>query len=294
MSKPGRKIAPERCLEQVLAQWRQWRCNPPLPGAPHLLHKLDGGLSNHNYLVSASSQQWVVRIDGVNPLHHGLNRQLEFRTLQEAAQAGVAPTPCYFNPELGALVYRYLAADDEQSMSVEELAGLCRAIHTLPPRHQRLDLEARARRYLGLIERAGKQLPDAGITETLIGLFRRYHNAPLVLCHNDLLPANLLRSGDRLRALDWEYAAMGNPWFDLAVAGDGQNYDNRDYANFLGAYLGHPPGAQDWLQLGHHRAIYRYIELLWHLVESSPEHNSEILDSATPQLHELLNGLDTG
>ncbi|MFM8527288.1 MAG: phosphotransferase, partial [bacterium] len=38
-----------------------------------------------------------------------------------------------------------------------------------------------------------------------------------VFTHNDLLPANLIRSSDgALHLLDWDYAGMGNRFFDLA------------------------------------------------------------------------------
>ena len=291
MNRQVKSPSPERSLEQTLAQWRHWRCEPPLPGAPHLERKLSGGLSNHNFLVSAAAQQWVVRIDGVNPLHHGLNRQVEYRTLQMAAQAGIAPSPCYFNPELGALVYRYLPADEEQSLAPAELARLCRAIHSLPPRRQRLDLEARARRYLGLIERAGKNLPANALVEAVGSITSLCQDGAQVLCHNDLLPANLLRSNGCLMALDWEYSAMGNPWFDLAVAGDGQGYGSRDFSHFLEAYLGHTPGEQESMQLKRHQVIYRYIEMLWHLAEADPAQAEEVLASGSRQVSIQLDGL---
>ena len=38
---------------------------------------------------------------------------------------------------------------------------------------------------------------------------------PMVLGHNDLLNANLLHDGS-VRILDWEYAGMADPFFDLA------------------------------------------------------------------------------
>ena len=37
-----------------------------------------------------------------------------------------------------------------------------------------------------------------------------------VPCHNDLLNANFLDDGERLRIVDWEYAGMGDRFFDLA------------------------------------------------------------------------------
>ena len=39
--------------------------------------------------------------------------------------------------------------------------------------------------------------------------------APLTTCHNDLLNANFLRDGDHTWIVDYEYAGMGDPFFDL-------------------------------------------------------------------------------
>ena len=41
--------------------------------------------------------------------------------------------------------------------------------------------------------------------------------APIDLrpCHNDLLNANFIDDGARIRIIDWEYAGMGDPFFDL-------------------------------------------------------------------------------
>ena len=35
-------------------------------------------------------------------------------------------------------------------------------------------------------------------------------------CHNDLLNANFIDDGRRIRIVDWEYAGMGDVFFDLA------------------------------------------------------------------------------
>src|SRR6185436_4205870 len=39
--------------------------------------------------------------------------------------------------------------------------------------------------------------------------------APLTTCHNDLLNANFLLEGDHTWIVDYEYAGMGDPFFDL-------------------------------------------------------------------------------
>ncbi|TMB53407.1 MAG: hypothetical protein E6J50_00515, partial [Chloroflexi bacterium] len=46
---------------------------------------------------------------------------------------------------------------------------------------------------------------------------RAFLEAPMELrpCHNDLLNANFIDDGQRIRIVDWEYAGMGDPFFDL-------------------------------------------------------------------------------
>jgi thiamine kinase-like enzyme len=52
------------------------------------------------------------------------------------------------------------------------------------------------------------------------------------LCHNDLQPQNLILGGSVVTVVDWEYSALGNPYFDLG--GLSVNIDlSRDGEAFL-------------------------------------------------------------
>ena len=42
-----------------------------------------------------------------------------------------------------------------------------------------------------------------------------HHPMPLAVCHDDLLNANFLLDGDHVWVVDYEYAGMGDPFFDL-------------------------------------------------------------------------------
>lgn len=57
-------------------------------------------------------------------------------------------------------------------------------------------------------------------------------------CHNDLLLANFIDDGARLWIIDWEYAAMGDVWFDLGnFAMHHQRSDDEERV-LLEAYVG--------------------------------------------------------
>ena len=280
-------------LEQTLAQWRQWQCQPLLSRAPQAAGILGDGISNFSILVG-QERQFVVRIDGINPAANGLNRQAEWHALVAAHQAGIAPGPRYFNPDLGSLVCDYLAHDDAQPQSIDDLASLLRCIHSLPPRHHRLDLQERTRRYEKILEHRRQRLPP-GLTACrpqILGILRELatQSQPQVLCHNDLLRANRFYSNQQLWAIDWEYCAMGSPWYDLAVVAGGDALDELQTRALLLAYLGREADAQEWQLLRSYCCIYRYIELLWYL---SQQKSPPQRDFITRRIAALTSQLQT-
>ena len=58
----------------------------------------------------------------------------------------------------------------------------------------------------------------------------------LVPCHNDLLNANFLDDGS-VRIVDWEYAGMGDRFFDLANFSVNHEFDVDDDRRLLRAYF---------------------------------------------------------
>jgi thiamine kinase len=306
-------------LEHTLGQWRRWQCDPPLPAAPEMVTVMTRGLSNYSVLVEVgrpsvgrpsvgrpsvgrhptgerpAEQRYVVRIDGINPAANGINRQAEWRILQSAHSAGLAPQPRYFNPELGSMVCDYLPADEQQPQAIAEVAGLLRGIHQLPPRHHRLELAERIMGYEKQLEHRGK--PPIGelaqYRDQLPELLERINaqGQPVVLCHNDLLQANRIYSGNRLWAIDWEYSAMGNPWFDLAVTATGDSFDGAGRLEFLETYLQRPASADDHLQLQLHSCVYRYLEILWYQAVEHPDLDEQALQSRLALLGASLEEL---
>ncbi len=257
-------------LEHTLAQWTQWHCDPPLTSAPAVVAVLTAGVSNFSVLVQ-SGPRFVVRIDGINPAANGLNRQSEWRALQSAHSENLAPRPCYFNPALGSLVCDYLTPNEQQTLCITQLADLLRGIHRLPARHSRLDLAERILRYEKQLEHRGQGLsaPLARCREPVLRMLDDINRRPqpAVLCHNDLLQTNRIYSGGRLWAIDWEYCAMGSPWYELAVVITGDSLHTEQADALLLAYLGRTANSAERLELRQHSCVYRYLELLWYLAQ---------------------------
>lgn len=278
-------------LAQTLAQWRHWDCDPVLPQAPQPAALLGAGLSNVSVLVEAG-RRFVVRIDGIDPAVHSLSRQGEWHSLGAASLAGLAPRPRYFNPELGSLVCDYLEPDPRQPLVIADIARLLRRIHQLPPRHQRLDLPER---LLGYEKRLAQRAPArARQLESYQTAVRARLASALevrcqaVHCHHDLLRANRLYSGGRLFALDWEYSAMGNPWYDLAVVMAGDSLSAQDADLLLETYLGRPAAAAERSLVTNFGCVYRYLEIMWYLVQGHPALDDTSLQEKLQCLEEQL------
>jgi thiamine kinase len=278
-------------LEQTLAQWPHWHCEPALTEAPTIVAVMTPGISNFSVLV-ASGQRFVVRIDGVNPAANGLNRQTEWRALEAARLAGLAPTPRYFNPELGSLVCDYLSPDENQALCIADVAALLRNIHQLPARHCRLDLAERMLRYeKQLAHRNPNQSPlltdvRGPVLALLDSIIQQSH--PVALCHNDLLQANRIYSAGQLWAIDWEYCAMGSPWYDIAVVVNGDSLSATQTDELLAAYLGRPATSAEQLTLHQYGCVYRYLEILWYQTQDKPGLQPAALASKLTALESAL------
>jgi thiamine kinase-like enzyme len=174
-----------------------------------------------------------------------------------------------------------------------DIAGLLRAIHSLPARHHRLDL---AERMLCYEKRLAHRAPTRSarlatlrpaIMDLLEGAADRHQ--PAVLCHNDLLRANRVYSGGALFALDWEYSAMGHPLYDLAVVAAGDELDATQVDALLEAYLGRGASAAEQALVAQYGCAYRYLELLWYLAQAHPDLSDAQVERKLAELGQMLN-----
>ena len=239
---------------EALKQWQHWRVRPA--AKPQVIGLLSGGRSNTSLKVSDGQSAWVLRVDGVDPKRLGISRTAEWRTLDHAATSGLAPAPVYFNPSLGVLICEFCEPDVEATQTIDSLATLLRAIHTLPPVKLRLDPLQRARRYLEAL--GERELPTA-----LVEACNALEPRTPVLCHNDLLAANRLASGGQWLAIDWEYVAMGDPLFDLAVIIEGDGLTEDAAQALHSAWLGDAPDTGEQDRLAQQRIVYRELAGLW-------------------------------
>ena len=200
---------------------------PELAGRELTLTPLSGGITNRNFRVDATgtSDRWVIRLAGNDTHLLGISREVEHAATVAAAGIGVGPEVTAFIRPEGYLVTRFIvgsAVSDEAVRRPETLrrvADSLRRIHDGPAIPGLFVPLRICDAYRALAAERGVPIPAKYHEAAAIG--RRIEHAfladPLDLrpCHNDLLNANFIDDGARIRIIDWEYAGMGDPFFDL-------------------------------------------------------------------------------
>jgi thiamine kinase-like enzyme len=235
---------------------------------------LVGGITNRNYRLRWAGRDCVLRLPGKDTRLLGIDRVAE-RDATRAA-AGIAPEVVAFHPGLGCLVTAFVEgrpvdAAELRGPLLEEVAGALRSIHAGPPLHWSFSPWERVDAYRATALRHGMPLPigfdEVDRTADLIA--EALGARPSVPCHNDLLTANFLHDGARLRILDWEYAGMGDPYFDLANLAANNGLDEPEEERLLAAYHGEPPSPQRLAALRLLRLMAAFWEAMWAVVQSA-------------------------
>ena len=93
--------------------------------------------------------------------------------------------------------------------------------------------------------------------------------APVELrpCHNDLLNANFIDDGARIRIVDWEYAGMGDPFFDLGNFSINHELEPEADAELLAAYAGERPTRRRWRGSTLMRVVSDFREAMWGVLQ---------------------------
>lgn len=210
---------------------------------------LPGGLSNANYLVTADGTRYVVRIASSDASRYGIDRWREGVAILQAAAAGIAPDPIEFLLPEGHLVTRYLSEarpltleDFTSEAMIPRVARRLRAIHALGAIEGRFDPYGDIRRWDGVIVERGTKRParlEPLLEQVAATEAARSGAFTPVLCHNNPYHRNFLDDGN-LWVLDWEYAGMGDPMYDLGGAAYPLNPAGRDL--LLRTYFGEVDG----------------------------------------------------
>lgn len=194
--------------------------------------ELKGGITNKNYKVEAGGKAYMLRIAGESTDVLGINRATEYAANLAAGLLGVAPQVLYFIEPEGYLVTRFIHGKrippDEmvKPYNIRRVVRKLRLFHTRAPELKgEFSVFRRVEHLIEISRQHGCTFPFdfdwiMGKMREVEETLKKSPHAPTP-CHCDLLNLNFLDEetpGEigEVRILDWEYAGMGDIYFDLA------------------------------------------------------------------------------
>ncbi len=257
-------------LEEALARVPQWAGANGLKAT-----QLTGGITNCNFRIDVGGETFVLRIAGADTELLGINREYEYAANLEAGKLGIAPEVFYFIRPEGYLVTRYITGrpilPDEicQPENIRRVMDILRKIHSMPEIPGKFDVFRIVADYCEIARRYQVAFPNNinWLLERMQAAEKAVNIHPLTPCpcHNDLLNANFLTNG-QLYILDWEYAGMGDVFFDLANFSDHHQLTDEQDRWLLKCYFEKVTPSQ-WAHLKIMKIMSDLREVTWALVQ---------------------------
>jgi thiamine kinase-like enzyme len=237
---------------------------------------LGGGITNHNLKVARADGTFVLRISGKDTELLGIDRAVELEATRAAAAVGVGPEVVDFVEPEGWLVTRFVEGEIpplermREPQTLRRVAATLRAVHSGPPVHGRFNAFRIVEDYRTTAFERGAEMPPAYASARKVArrIEQMRRAAPERPCHNDLLNANFLDDGRRLVIVDWEYAGMGDVFFDLANFSVNHELHESARETLLEGYFGTVrPADRRTLELMRFMSDFR--EAMWGVVQAA-------------------------
>ncbi|MCJ7534764.1 MAG: choline kinase family protein [Anaerolineales bacterium] len=258
-------------VDQVIRRVPQWATAADLTYTP-----LGGGITNHNYKIETGGESFVLRIAGENTDLLGIDRDTEYAANTTAANLNIAPEVVYFIKPEGYLVSRFIEGrplpppEVKKPENLKEIVTMLKKFHATAPIPGVFWVPQIVQDYSRIAKHHGITFPDNfdWLLDRLDEATAAFQHdpSPHCPCHNDLLNENFLKITNQIYILDWEYAGMGDRYFDLANLSVNHEFDDDQDKQMLKYYFAEFSD-KSWAHLKVMRIISDYRESMWGLVQ---------------------------
>jgi thiamine kinase-like enzyme len=250
-------------------------CRAVVPGTGAVeVQPIACGLVSETYRVVRDGITYAFKAAALHPTDFGLDLAWEVQVLERAGSLRLAPPLVYGDPQRGVVVSRWVAGrswsqeEVKRPANIRKVAELLRRVHELsvplPPRV--MSPMSWVQVYGAALSRQTRYAVDTALRRAADSCLHELEGLPAaagVVCHSDLHTLNLIEADETLILLDWEYAHVSDPLWDLAGWGANNDLEARTQRELLTNYLGTAPASAEWQRLRLLMWLYDYVCLLW-------------------------------
>ncbi|MCI8514235.1 MAG: phosphotransferase [Lachnospiraceae bacterium] len=237
-----------------------------------------GGMTNRSYKVTrADGKEYLVRIPGEGT-EKIIDRREERKSTELGCRLGIDSELLYFGDD-GMKVMRFIENPlpmSEEVMrrkeNIAQAAAVFRRLHTCgEDTGVRFEVFEMAEMYEKIIQENGVALYDdyEEIRQAIMEIKTAadaFGPASKVPCHNDSLIGNwVLDAKGRLYLIDWEYAGMNEPMWDLSCLSIEIGYTEENEEELLEAYYGREGKPDEKKRFFASKLYVDYLWTLWGL-----------------------------
>ena len=212
-----------------------------------------GGMTNKNYKVMIDDQNYVLRVPG-NGTEKMISRIEEIKNAAFAHEIGVDADLIYFNEQTGIKISKFI--EDAQTLSPEGakkpyvMKKICQLLNRLHQCGREMENEfniyEKIESYEQLLnELKGEYYDDyQSVKQQVLQLKELMDDLEIKLapCHNDTLAENFIKDKqDQYYLIDWEYAGMNDPMWDVAAHCLENGFNSDEEELFLKTYFKQEP-----------------------------------------------------
>ncbi len=231
---------------------------------------LNEGLNHLVYKITTAKGTFVARLHPTRPTN-----PTEIELQNTMAKLGFTPQIIEHNQQMAIIEYingLHTSAHQWPQVELKQFARQLVMVHQVKPPMAlpTLDLVQHLTQYRNQLVLTA--IEQQQFIDVITGLERLSPRPPtLGLCHNDLNPQNIICRQGKKYLIDWEYATMGDVFFDLAgfIVEHQLEGDKADV--FLRTYFEHQrvdtTGFDVAEKLKLMKATYRLICQLWHKIQ---------------------------
>lgn len=253
---------------------------PNLPQADQAreiqIRPLSGGITNTNFRIDVDDAAYVATVRGDQQALLGIDTVQEGHNATIAHQYGIGPEVVLDVPAV--LVCRFIegrviqAGDLKNTAIRRKIVKTLRHCHHIPPDtvHGTYSVFDVVQQHIQTSRKFQPPLVSkfdwiAKQAKHIQSMYSCYPTKS-VFCHNDTVPNNMLDTGRHVMLIDWEYAAVGDRFFDLGMLAAYHQLNPTQEQQLLYAYFGHCTPCMV-ARLGIMRAMSNLRDTTWSMVQ---------------------------